>query len=310
MREETAEDFPRASVSEPGAPVQISVVIVTWNAGEPLLDCLRSLQANPPSVGWEAIVVDNHSGDGSVESVRLQFPWARVVANARNRGLAAGNNQGIAASHAPFVLISNPDIIYGAGAIDALLDLLRRRDRAAFAIANLRHPDGARQTSAGDLPTLAEALTGQRVSRLRSGTGRRVWWHDWAADEERMVGHGAEACYAVRRAALEQIGLQDERFVLDWEGLDWSARAWEAGWEVWFCPAANVIHLGGTSVRQATTRWIASTHLGMYRYFAARVPAILRPLLALTIAVRAALKLLVSITGVRLYDRAHRSDPR
>lgn len=136
-----------------------------------------------------------------------------------------------------------------------------------------------------------------------------MWWHDWPADEERAVGHGAEACYAVRRLALDEIGVQDERFVLDWEGLDWSARAWEAGWEVWFCPAATVTHVGGVSVRQVTARWIASTHLGMYRYFASRVPSISRPLLALAVGLRATVKLLVSTAGARLYDRAHRSDP-
>ena len=308
MRAETAQDFPHASQGGLGTPVQVSVVIVTWNSRNVLLDCLRSLQDNPPSASWEAIVVDNASSDETVTDVRDQFPWARVIANPGNRGLAAGNNQGIAASAAPFVVISNPDVLYGPAAIDALLDLLGRRGRAAFAIANLRHPNGVRQTSAGDLPSLREALLGQRISRLQRGSGRGMWWHDWPADEERTVGHGAEACYAVRRAALAEIGLQDERFILDWEGLDWSARAWEAGWEIWFCPAARVTHLGGTSVRQATARWIASTHLGMYRYFAARLPAVARPPLVMAVAVRATVKLLASAAGARLYDKARRSD--
>lgn len=308
MREETAVDVPCISEDEPGGPALVSVVIVTWNSGSELLDCLRSLRANPPNGSWEAIVVDNASSDGSVARVHRELAWVRVIANADNRGLAAANNQGIAASRAPFVVISNPDVLYGPGAIDALIDLLGRHDRAAFAIANLRHSDGTRQTSAGDLPSLGEALLGRRASWLRRGTGGRMWWHDWPADKERVVGHGAEACYAVRRVALDQIGFQDERFVLDWEGLDWSARAWEAGWEVWFCPAATVTHLGGVSVRQATARWIASTHLGMYHYFASRVPSLSRPLLALAIGVRASAKLVAATVGARLYDRAHRSD--
>jgi N-acetylglucosaminyl-diphospho-decaprenol L-rhamnosyltransferase len=308
MRAETAEDPGRMSEGGLGATVQVSVVIVAWNAGTELLDCLRSLESNPPAVSWDAIVVDNASSDGSVDQVRREFPWARVIVNPRNRGLAAANNQGICASEAPFVLISNPDVLYGPGAIDALLDLLARRPRAAFAIASLRHPDGARQTSAGDLPSLGEALLGQRMSRLRRAGERRMWWHDWPGDEERVVGHGAEACYAVRRAALDQIGLQDERFVLDWEGVDWSARAWEAGWEIWFCPTATVTHIGGRSVQQVTARWIASTHLGMYRYFAARLPRAARLPLALTVGARATVKLMASSAGARLYDRAHRSE--
>src|SRR3954452_20034064 len=137
------------------APV-ISVVVVNWNGGDDVITCLRSLAAWPPSVPWEAVLVDNASSDGSVSRVHRELPWVRVIANDKNLGLAAGNNQGIRASQSEFVLISNPDVHYQPGAIDALHDLLLRRDRAAFALARLRGMDGALQTSAGDLPTLAE----------------------------------------------------------------------------------------------------------------------------------------------------------
>jgi N-acetylglucosaminyl-diphospho-decaprenol L-rhamnosyltransferase len=288
------------------------VVIVTWNAGPDLLRCLQSLQAGATATGWEAIVVDNGSTDGSIARVRAEFPAVRVIANARNRGLAAGNNQGIAASAAPFVLISNPDVLFARGAIDALLSLMSRRPSAAFAIAKLRDPDGEIQTSAGDLPSATEALLGRRLSWQRERGGERagVWWHRWAHDEELPVGHGAEACYLVRRSAVAEIGLQDERFVLDWEGLEWSRRARRAGWEIWFCPSAEVTHLGGTSVRQVPVRWVLSTHYGMYRYFRGQSVTALRPLLALVVAVRAAIKVAVVTLDAGAYRSAHRARRR
>jgi len=86
-----------------GSP-EVSLVIVSWNSGHDLLACLRSLQSNPPSVSWEAIVVDNGSNDGSIDRLRQGLPWARVIANRRKRGLAAANNQGILASTAPPLL--------------------------------------------------------------------------------------------------------------------------------------------------------------------------------------------------------------
>jgi GT2 family glycosyltransferase len=286
----------------------LSVVIVTWNSGQELLDCLRSLREHPPSVAWEAVVVDNGSTDGSLASVRAEHPGVRIIENGRNRGLAAANNQGIRASSAPFVLISNPDVLYPAGAVDALLDLLERRPRAAFAVARHHHRDGSLQTSAGDLPSATDALLGHRLShRRRRG---RMWWHDWAHDEERPIGHGAEACYLVRREALADIGLQDERFVLDWEGFDWSARAWSAGWEVWFSPAAAVTHLGGVSLRQAPGRWIVSTHRGMYRYLSARTHPVLRPLLAALVGLRAVVKFGAVTAGVPVYELADRGRAR
>ena len=76
--------------------------------------------------------------------------WLRID----TRGLAAGNTQGVVASRARFVLISNPDVLYAARAIYALLDLMRRPDRAAFAV-RLRGINGDLQT-----PTLWEALLG------------------------------------------------------------------------------------------------------------------------------------------------------
>lgn len=289
MRAETAASAARDSEDGPRPPAEISVVIVSWNSGDDLLACLRSLEANPPSVQWEAIVVDNASSDGTADRVRRELPRARVIANDFNRGLAAGNNQGIGASDAPFVLISNPDVLYGPGVIDALYDVLRRRERAAFAVANLRYPDGRLQTSVGGLPSVSEALLGRRLSRhVGAGEYSGMWWYGWAHDEERAVGHGAEACYLVRREAVAEIGLQDERFVLDWEGLDWSARAWEANWEVWFSPTATVIHLEGRSRGQVAIRRIVSSHLGMYLYLRRRGRrAALRPLLAVAVGIRA-----------------------
>jgi len=273
----------------------VSVVIVTWNSGQPLLDCLESLRANPPSVPWEAIVIDNGSTDGTIARVRAEFPTVRVFENRNNLGLPAANNQGITASRSPFVLISNPDVIYPPGAIDALLELVQRRERAAFAVANLRYPDGTLQTSVGDLPSLRHALLGRRLSgRVASDRCDGMWWHGWAHDEERAVGHGAEACYLVRREAIDEIGLQDERFVLDWEGLEWSRRAWTAGWEVWFCPAATVTHLEGTSRKQVPARTIASTHLGIYLYMRRRARPALRPLLAGALLLRALAALTVA----------------
>jgi hypothetical protein len=135
-----------------GTPSQrdVAVVIVNWNAGEGLARCVGSLREHAPDA--RVVVVDNASTDGSVAAARRAHPRLAVLGNTRNRGLAAGNNQGIAATSEPFVLISNPDIVYTAGAVDALVDVMARRPRAAFVVARPERPDGKLQTAAGDLP--------------------------------------------------------------------------------------------------------------------------------------------------------------
>lgn len=293
-----------------GDAVRVSIVIVTWNARTVLHRCLESLRQHPPSGTWEAVVVDNASTDDTLTMLAEQAPWARVVANPHNVGLAAANNHGLAASRGTAVLISNPDVLYSEGAVDALLDALDRHPRAAFVVPRLRHPDGRLQTSAGDLPTLREALAGRGASQSRGspiGGHGGFWWDGWEHDEELPIGHGAESCYIVRTTALAEIGPQDPRFFLDWEGIEWSRRAARHGWEIWFCSAAEVIHMGGESVQQNRLRWVVASHTGMYRYFSTETPAPLRPLLALLIASRALVKLAALAVGAPLYDRANRS---
>ena len=282
----------------------VAVVIVNWNAGEALARCVGSLREHAP--GARVVVVDNGSGDDSVAMARRAHPELALLANRRNVGLAAGNNQGIAATAEPFVLISNPDIEYTAGALDALLDVMARRPRAAFVVARPERADGTLQTAAGDLPTLGDALLGRQVARAKGSVDAGFWWDGWAHDEERQIGRGLEACYLVRRAAIDEVGPQDERFRLDWEGIDWTERMRAAGWEVWFSPQARVVHAGGGSIRKAQLRWVARQHVGMYRYFAKRRPAPVRPALAVLFALRAGVKALALLPGLTSYERSHR----
>ena len=289
---------------------RLAVVIVTWNAGAVVGECLDSLLDNPPSLPWEVVVVDNASSDHTRAVVSGHPVGARLIVNDVNRGLAAANNQGIAASAADYVLIANPDTKLQPGAIDALLDLLGRHERAAFAIPLLRRPDGRLQTSVGDLPSLREALLGRQAQARGGargrGTERGFFWDGWAHDSERMVGRGQEACYLVRRRAIDRIGPQDERYRLDWEGVDWAARAARDGWEIWFTPGAEVIHVGGASISQAPLRWIVGSHRGIYRYFAKTARPAVRPLLAIAIGLRGLLKAAAAFGGPASYRRAAR----
>ncbi len=288
-------------------PPAVSVVIVNWNAGAALAGCLTSLAQHPPSVRYEVIVVDNGSSDGSAEAALAEHPSIRLLSNTENRGLPAANNQGIVAARAPVLLISNPDVVYGPGAVDALLDTFHRHPRAAIVVPRLVYEDGSLHTSVGDLPTLREALAGrqaQRRRRRRPVATSGFWWDDWAHDEERQVGRGQEASYLVARRAVEEVGLQDERYVLDWEGVEWTRRMRAAGWEIWFTPSAEVVHLGGVSIRQAPLRWIVRSHQGIYRYFTDRHP-LWRPWLAPLLAARATVKLAAALVS-DIYERGYR----
>jgi len=270
----------------------VAAVIVTWNSASTIARCVSTLRASDLPGDLEIVVVDNASADRTADIVAETAADVRLVRNATNRGLAAANNQGIDATTSPWVLISNPDVVYEPTTVARLLACGERHERAAFVIARLSYPDGSLQTSVGDLPTLRQALLGRRASAARHATSG-FWWDGWAHDEERAVGHGAESCYLVRRAAITAIGAQDPRYFLDWEGIDWADRAHAAGWEVWFAPDARAVHVEGVSISQARLPWVVRTHRGMYRYFSGRASRFSRPLIALLIAGRALVKLTV-----------------
>jgi N-acetylglucosaminyl-diphospho-decaprenol L-rhamnosyltransferase len=286
------------------AQPQVTAVVVTWNSQSTIARCLATLSASELSGGVRIIVVDNASGDATVAEASGAAADTVVIRNTTNVGLAAANNQGIQMATTPWVLVSNPDVIYEPTTVAELLGCGERHDRAAFVIARLTYADGSPQTSVGDLPGFAQAYLGRRASAARGATSG-FWWDGWAHDEERAVGHGAESCYLVRRSAIDEIGMQDPKYFLDWEGIDWASRARAAGWQVWFTPRARAVHIEGVSIRQAKLRWVVRTHRGMYRYFSQRSAGWLHPLLAASIGGRAAVKLAAVALG-RLLAKAHR----
>jgi GT2 family glycosyltransferase len=269
---------------------EATLVVVTWNSATCIGPFLDSVAASDPAQHHEVVIVDNDSSDETISIAAAHEARPTIIRNASNRGLAAANNQGMAASRGEFIVICNPDVILGEGCVSSLVDCARRHPRAAFVIARLTHEDGRLQPGVGDLPRLGETLLGRRVALTRHRTSG-IWWDGWDHDHERQVGHGQEACYLVRPQAVDEVGAQDERYVLDWEGLDWSDRMGRRSWEIWFCPSATAVHLGGVSVRQAQTRWVIQSHRGMYRYFADRSARGLRPLLAFIFGLRALVRL-------------------
>ena len=129
---------------------ELSIVIVNFNGRGHLDACLRSLEAHPPAVPSETIVVDNASTDGSA-AVVAGFPAVRLLQLEKNVGFSAGNNAGIRATSGRFVLLLNNDTVVAAGAIDRLLARLAADPAAAAAGPRLVDGDGVAELSFGPM---------------------------------------------------------------------------------------------------------------------------------------------------------------
>ena len=127
--------------------IDLSIVIVSYNARADLEGCLASLRQHPPSATHEIVLVDNASTDGSADAACAA--GVRVITNATNIGFAAANNVGIRASSGIDVLLLNSDTIVTSGAIDRLLAELRDDPTVAVVGPRLVDGDGRAELSHG-----------------------------------------------------------------------------------------------------------------------------------------------------------------
>jgi hypothetical protein len=227
----------------------VSVVVVTYNAAGHLERCLESVR------GHETVVVDNGSTDGTAALVRERFPEVTLVEQA-NRGMGAGNNAGMrAARGGRYWLLLNSDAwvedgTVEGGAIEALARFADGHARAAVVGPRLRNPDGTLQRSVRAEPTLWRLATEYLFLRKlapRTGVFNSFYGGGFAHDAPRQVESLHGAALLVRRDAADAVGLFDESFFMFSEETDWLHRFRAAGWQVWFTPEAEVVHLGGAS---------------------------------------------------------------
>jgi N-acetylglucosaminyl-diphospho-decaprenol L-rhamnosyltransferase len=234
----------------------LSIILVSRNTRELTLRCLASVAASlaDAGIGWEAIVVDNDSDDGTVAAVRQAFPDARVIESGGNRGFAAGNNLGLAQAHGEALLLLNPDTEIVGDAIPRLLAELAADPALGIIGPALRYPDGTAQESRRRFPTrltpFLESTLAQHYWR-RNRVLDRYYLADRPNDVRQDVDWLSGACLLARRAAVEQAGGFDEGFFMYSEELEWCARLRAHGWRVAYEPAALVIHHEGASSAQA-----------------------------------------------------------
>jgi hypothetical protein len=238
------------------------VVIVAHNAGDLLA---ASVLSAADQAGAEQVWVMNaESTDGSVESVSSRVPMAHFVA-VPNRGFSASNNRGIEQSHAPFVLLLNPDAELQGGALEALLASADAHPKAGILGPAVLNPDGTPQANSfGRFPTLLSTL-GLRVKRLAETLAGNPRHSPRLPATTTPVDWVTGAAMLVRRSAIDEVGAMDEGFFLYYEDTEWCHRMRDNGWEVLLEPAARVVHhLGGSGA--STGRIAEAYRASFYRY--------------------------------------------
>jgi N-acetylglucosaminyl-diphospho-decaprenol L-rhamnosyltransferase len=257
----------------------LAIIIVNWNVREMLAACLRSVQTDLAATKLSAQiwVVDNASTDDSVAMLRRDFPEVHLIASQKNLGFAGGNNAALRAigfrrgvNLPEAVLLLNPDTKVHPGALPALYNFLKNNPQAGVAGARLFNDDGSFQHSAFAFPGLWQLaiellpLPGRLVeSRLNGRYPRSLY------EQERpfQIGHPLGAAICVRREAIQQVGLLDERYYMYVEEIDWCKRIVSAGWQAYCVPQARITHFGGQSTGQIKTSSFINLWASRYQFY-------------------------------------------
>jgi len=263
------------SAAAAGTVPDLSIVIVSYRVRDVLRGCLRSLFVDGGVRGLgdvEVVVVDNASGDGTVQMMRAEFPGVRLFALNENRGFSAGNNVGLAAATGRHVLLLNPDTVVPDGALAACVTYLDAQPENVGAMTcRVESEDGSLQWECSRrlITPWSECCRALLLDRAlkRIDMFNREPVVGWDRADAREVECLLGAFMLIRRRALEAVGDLDERFFLMYEDVDWCRRLRDAGFRSVFWPGARITHLGGQSWRQDPIATYANTHASAVLYF-------------------------------------------
>ncbi len=229
--------------------MDLSVVIVNWNAVSHLTRCLDSISHLSEDVD-EIVVVDNHSSDASCQRVG-EYSRVLLIANQENRGFGPAANQGIARTRSRFVLLINSDTRVLPASVRKLYEAIESNSNSAIACGSLVRSDGFPQTSFQfrSLPTFSSVLLDvsgldELLTLFRKKTPAPLKSGFLPCSVQ-----PAAAYWMVRRGAWEALKGFDPRFWPAWfEDVDFCKRLESTEWRVLFCEEAPALHAGGVSL--------------------------------------------------------------
>ncbi|HNT53228.1 MAG TPA: glycosyltransferase family 2 protein [Anaerolineaceae bacterium] len=252
--------------------MDVSIVVVSFNTRVLLQDCLRSLFETPTRATFEVIVVDNASSDGSPEMVASQFPQVALIQLDSNQGYTLPMNLGLRRGGGRYLMQLNPDTLVQPGWLDELLAFMEARPGVGICTPKVMNRDGSLQRQCRrsaarpwDVFTYFSGLWKLFPDKRCCG-GYLMTYMD------AETTHPAEAvsgsCMLIRRAVVDQVGYLDEQFFAYQEDTEFCFRARQAGWQIYYVPAARIIHYGGQGgSRVQPYRAILQWHRSYYLYY-------------------------------------------
>ncbi len=255
-----------------GQDVLVDFITVHFRTVPALCNLMRSLDLHERAFHAYGVHVANN---GAPEP--LLNSWARqgrihLHQNEMNQGFARAVNRVMNATHAPYIMLMNPDTWLVSPIMERMCAFMEAHRRVGIIGPRILNEDGSLQGSARAFPDFSTAFFGRSSLWTRLAPDNRLSRRNVL--DRRLCDGGSfspvdwvsGACMFVRRDAVRDVGGLDERFFLYWEDADWCRRMWSHGWQVVYWPEVAVVHVGGVSSSQDSFGSLLAFHRSALRY--------------------------------------------
>lgn len=284
--------------------MKLSIIIVNWNTEKLLKKCLESIFLYADKIDYQLIVIDNNSKDKSREllsKLKILNDNLEIVLSKTNLGFARAVNVGLKKSKGQYILLLNPDTQIKETTIEASIKFMDEHPHGGIMGGKILNLDGSIQPSVRRFPTfLSQFFILLKLHHFfKNSSIRKYFSSDFDYSKMQEVDQVMGAFFLIRRSVLETVGYFDERFFLWFEEVDFCRRVKNNGWQIFYNPRAEIIHLGGASFSQKIpikNQWQFNKSL-LY-YFKKHGNYLVYYLLGLMTLVSLALALMISVLPI------------
>jgi len=253
------------------AAIDLSIIIVNYNAKNFLHKCLTSIFNTLTQISYEIIVVDNNSSDNTVEFIRHEFPSIKMIANKENIGYAKANNQGIKIAKSDLILLLNPDTVVFEGSIEKMVNYIKNNsDVGIVGCRVINFGSGLQWDSCGTFLTplnlCLKELGLEKFFLNHRFFGQRLMYF-WKRNSSQQVDWVSGVSMLLKKKVIEDVGALDESYFAYLEDMDYCRRAANRSWKTFFLHSAEIFHNAGASWKQRSDIHLFTSLTSEKKYF-------------------------------------------
>lgn len=231
--------------------MQVSIIIINFNCGQYIFNCIESIYSFTTENDFEIIIVDNNSDDGSVSELIKKFPEIKIINNSQNIGFGAANNTGARKAAGEYVFFLNPDTVFLNDCVSIFMRFFSESGNDAVSCgARLETASGNYSVSYGNFPSVFQQFSdiGFRVLYKKSYDKFLSISPPCNFDTPQKVGYLSGAGIFIKKNIFQKAGGFDERFFMYYEDTDLFFRLNKAGYQSFIVPEARIVHFGCSAI--------------------------------------------------------------